>query len=316
MELDKMSTRRRALAVAAVAAITVLATASVRTQAGDVGIMLLAHGGSASWNMAVTELGARLNGRVPTEVAFGMATRATIQAAVDRLTARGVREVVGVPLFISSHSSVIESTRYLVGARTDAPADLALFARMNHGAAPAGGAHAAHAEHAATEDGTHPVKSAVPIRMVGALDDHPIVADILISRAQAISRDPAHEAVLLVAHGPVPDADNALWLADMGRLAARVQSSVPFARVEPITVRDDAPPPVRAAAAAELRAAVTRLSGDGTRVLIVPLLLSYGGIEAGIRERLKGLDYTMAPQALMPDDRLVSWVLGAAGVPR
>jgi sirohydrochlorin ferrochelatase len=61
----------------------------------------------------------------------------------------------------------------------------------------------------------------------------------------------------------------------------RYGSAVPFAQVEAMTVRDDAPAEVRAAEAAELRAAVTRLSGGGKRILIVPLLLSYGGIEAG-----------------------------------
>lgn len=299
------------LAAAVVAGgVMVLATAAVRTQNKDVGIVLLAHGGSPSWNVTVSDLRERVDERVPTEVAFGMATRATIQAAVDRLVERGSREIVAVPLFISSHSSVIDSTQYLVGARADAPADLAVFARMSHGAG-AGG----HADHAA-EDGTRPVRSPVPIRMVGALDDHPVVAGILVSRAKAISREPAHEAVVLVAHGPVPDADNRLWLADMERLAARVASAAPFARVVAVTVRDDAPAPVRAAATAELRATVSRLSDEGTQVLIVPLLLSYGGIEAGIRQRLDGLDYVMAPQGLMPDDRMMQWVLEAAGVAR
>ena len=321
MELDevrrgRMATARRAwigrARVAAVIAggIMVLAPALGQAQGTNAGIVLLAHGGSPSWNATVSELQARVNERVPTEVAFGMATRAAIQAAVDRLVARGVREIIAVPLFISSHSSVIDSTQYLLGARPDAPADLAVFARMRHGAG-----QAAHAEHAA-EDGTRPVSSTVPIRVVRALDDHPIVADILISRAKAISSDPAHEAVVLVAHGPVPDAENALWLADMGRLAARMASAVPFARVDVITVRDDAPAPVRAAATEELRATVTRASAGGTRVLIVPLLLSYGGIETGIRKRLDGLDYVMASQGLMPDDRLLQWVLDAAGIAR
>ena len=171
---------------------------------------------------------------------------------------------------------------------------------MSHGPRPAAGAAPEHGEHAPPADGTRPVQSSVPIRMGKALDDHPIVADILLSRASAISRDPAHEAVVLVAHGPVPDADNALWLEDMNRLAVRVRAAVPFAKVEAITVRDDAPAPVREAATADLRALVTRLSSGGSRVLIVPLLLSYGGIEAGIRKRLEGLDYTMASRESMP----------------
>jgi sirohydrochlorin ferrochelatase len=305
--------RSRLAAAAAIAAIVMAAEAAAQTP--DRGIVLLAHGGSASWNATVNELRARVDARVPTEIALGMATRAAIQGAVDRLIARGVREIVAVPLFISSHSSVIDSTAYLLGARADAPADLAIFARMSHGR-PAGGAAAEHGEHAAPGDGTRPVQSAVPIRMVKALDDHPIVADILVSRATAISRDPAREAVVIVAHGPVPDAENTLWLEDMGRLAVRVRAAKPFAQVEAITVRDDAPPPVREAATADLRALVTRLSSLGTRVLIVPLLMSYGGIEAGIRKRLEGLDYTMAPQAIMPDDRVLQWVLEAAGMGR
>lgn len=303
-------------AVAAVVGVVGLSAVAVRTQAREVGIVLLAHGGSPSWNATVNDLRAKVDQRVPTEVAFGMATRAAIQAAVDRLTERGVRQIVGVPLFVSSHSSVVDSTQYLLGARAEAPADLALFARMSHGAGPTAGTHAEHAEPAAKEDGTRPVRSTVPIRVVRALDDHPIVADILVSRAKAISRDPEHEAVVLVAHGPVPDAENALWLSDMGRLAVRVRAAVPFAKVEAITVRDDAPAPMRAAAAAELRSLVTKLSSDGNRVLIVPLLLSYGGIEGGIRKRLDGLDYVMADQGIMPDDRILSWVLETAGVSR
>ena len=48
---------------------------------------------------------------------------------------------------------------------------------------------------------------------------------------------------------------------------------------------------------------------EGKRTLIVPLLLSFGGIEAGLKKRLDGLDYTMAQQALLPDERLGVWVL-------
>ena len=48
---------------------------------------------------------------------------------------------------------------------------------------------------------------------------------------------------------------------------------------------------------------------EGKTVLIVPLLLSYGGIEVGIRRRLEGLPYRMARQALLPDERLSEWVL-------
>ena len=47
-------------------------------------------------------------------------------------------------------------------------------------------------------------------------------------------------------------------------------------------------------------------------IVVVPLLVSFGGIERGLRERLEGLTYTMPSAALVPDDRLVMWVLTMA----
>jgi sirohydrochlorin cobaltochelatase len=275
----------------------------VRTSYADPGILLLAHGGSPEWNARVTELAARVDRTRPTEVAFGMATRANIQGAIDRLAARGVTEIVAVPLFVSSWSSVITSTEYLLGQRTEAPAALAAYATMNH---------AGHAGHTAQGDGTTPVKSPVPIRMTPALNDHPIVAEILVSRARAISLNPEQEAVVIVAHGPTGDDENRRWLADMRSLAERIGKTEKFASIESLTLRDDAPKPVRDQATAELRAVITRRAAAGQRVLVVPLLISFGGIERGLRERLEGLTYTMAASGLMPDDRLATWVLAMA----
>ena len=62
------------------------------------------------------------------------------------------------------------------------------------------------------------------------------------------------------------------------------------------------------------RALVVKRREAGCRVLIVPVLLSFGGIEQGLSKRLDGLDYTMASQAIMPDERLVEWIRLQAGV--
>ena len=285
---------------------------AVRPSHADSGILLLAHGGSAEWNARVTDLAARVDAHKPTEVAFGMASRATMQAAVDRLAARGVTEIVAVPLFVSSWSSVITSTEYLLGARTEAPAALALYARMDHGQPTAGTTSTdGHGTHAPAS-GTTPVSSSLPIRVTSALNDHPIVAEILASRARSISQSPTTEAVVLVAHGPNEDDDNRRWLADLASLASRIRQTERFASIDFLTVRDDAPKSVRDRATAELRELVGRRSRDGRRVLIVPVLVSFGGIDRGVRERLQGLTYVMSDNGLVPDDRLVSWVLAMA----
>ncbi|HEY8550814.1 MAG TPA: CbiX/SirB N-terminal domain-containing protein [Vicinamibacterales bacterium] len=296
-------------AVLALGGLFLAASAFAQAPQRKPGVLLLAHGGKPEWNERVAALAKSLDAEQPVEVAFGMATRANIQAAANRLVERGATEIIAVPLFVSSHSSVITSTEYLLGLRKDMPEDLLKFARMSHGHGGhgAGGHGSAHGA-AASADGTTPISVPVPVRMTPALNRHPLVADILSTRARAISTDPAREAVILVAHGPVRDEENERWLADMRVLAEWVAASAPFASVDALTVRDDAPKPVRDAASAELRALVEKRAGEGRRVLIVPLLMSFGGIEQGIRARLEGLDYTMAPQGLMPDDRIATWV--------
>src|SRR5688500_11831203 len=237
--------------------LVLLAVLVARTASADPGILLLAHGGSAEWNARVTELAAKVDRTRPTEVAFGMATRATMQSAIDKLVARGVTEIVAVPLFVSSWSTVITSTEYLLGLRPEAPAALSSFAKMSH--APAGTSGTAAAGHEGhTADGTTPVTSPVPVRMTAALNDHPIVADILASRARAISRERAKEALIVVAHGPNDEEDNHRWLADMASLVERIKQTESFAALEYLTLRDDAPTPVRDAATAQLRGIVQR----------------------------------------------------------
>jgi sirohydrochlorin ferrochelatase len=288
----------------------------VLAQSPRPGILLLAHGGNETWNGNVLELARQVDAHHPIEVAFGMATRASIQAAASRLEARGATEIIAVPLFISSHSSIVRSTEYLLGLRKDAPPELALYAKMAHGPAPAGGAHAGHgappgasSDAAGHADGTKPIVTTLPVRMTKALDDHPMLGAIAADRARSISRTPATEAVILAVHGPVPDADNELWLRDLRAIAAHLTG---YASVDVISLRDDAPAPVRGAATAKLRALVMKQRGEGREVLIVPVLLSYGGIEKGLKTRLEGLDYRIPAQGIAPDARLAEWVKAVA----
>ena len=275
---------------------------------GAQGILLLAHGGRADWNQKVLAVADQVESSVPVEVAFGMANKRTIRDALDRLAERDVGRVVAVPLFVSSHSSVMRATEYLLGSRGEAPPQMAGFARM------AARMHARRNPDAATGDDagfdwTTPVETTIPISVGRGLDGHALVAEILISRALDVSETPEEEVVVVVAHGPSSEEDNELWLESMSILIEVMRTRTRFSRIEHLTVRDDAAEPVQDQATAELRAVVEGAVDDGKSVLIVPLLLSYGGIEAGIRERLEGLPYRMARQALLPDERLSEWVL-------
>src|SRR5262245_38311460 len=98
-----------------VALLLLVSTSAFAQTAERTGILLLAHGGAKEWNERVNAVAATIAQDQPIEVAFGMATKATMQSGIDRLAARGVTSIVAVPLFVSSHSSVITSTQYLLG---------------------------------------------------------------------------------------------------------------------------------------------------------------------------------------------------------
>jgi sirohydrochlorin ferrochelatase len=375
----------------------------------DTGILLMAHGGKKEWNDTVLAVAVETNKTMPTEVAFGMADPTTLQEAIDKLVARGVKQIVAVPLFVSSHSVVIDSTKYLLGLRPDPPKGFAnLVANMsgvpdmsghsqpasqNPGADapppsptlsapdaytseepppdPAGANARARVRANSTMDYTAnspttladqqaatamlsdnedlygsdaaknsstpaadapasshntpaattisargalppPIQSSIPIRITPALDRSPIVAEILADRASAVSTNPARDALILVAHGPNEDSENAQWLADMHSLASQISARHHYARVDVATLRDDADASIRDAATAALRKKAEADNAAGYHVIVVPLFLSYGGIEDGLRQRLDGIEHTLSSKPLLPDPRIADWVLDSA----
>lgn len=262
-----------------------------------VGVMVLAHGGSRRWNRAVHQTVARAKLSVPTEVVFGMGMHPHevrgLQAAVERLERRGVQRLVVVPLLISSSSEVMRQFQYLFGARAHGP----------------------------WEAMVRPLTLQVSVLMTSPLDDDPAVAEVLLERTRWLSRSPQEEAVVLVAHGPTSDDDDARWHETMEHLAAAVRTMGGFRAVIPVTMRDDAPTAVQEAATARMRAIVQECSQRG-RALVLPLLIARGGVEAKIPKRLAGLAYVYRGEALLPHPTIAHWLArqvaraGAASEPQ
>jgi sirohydrochlorin ferrochelatase len=284
----------------------------------ETGILLMAHGGSKDWNRQVQDVADEVNRKIPCEIAFGMADRSALQQGIDKLALRGVRKIVAVPLFVSSHSSVIESTKYLLGLRPDAPKELADYATMNdhemagrNASAPSSDSkEAPHPARTESQPLPKAVQSSLPLFMTPALDRHPIVAQILSDRAASIAKDASRDVLILVAHGPNDEKENIEWLADMQALARQIAAHSSYARIECVTLRDDAESTMRDQATAELRRDAQTANDAGYHVLVVPLLLSYGGIENGLRKRLDGVEHVLSPQALLPDPRVAQMGAG------
>lgn len=283
-----------------------LLSSVARAAPAPYGILLLAHGGDASWNKEVESLRARVDAKVPTETALGMADPAALQAAVLRLEKREVGRIVAVPLFIQSRSEVLDQTRYALGL-SEKPSEV-----LREGMARMAAAHAHHMPGGhghSMEFSTERVKTRKPISLTPALDDHSLVGRILDERAKALSRAPAEETVVLVAHGPVDEAAVDAWRGSMASLCA---SLTRFRACDFGLLRDDAEPEVRAAAVADLRRKVARAKESRGRAIVIPVLIARGGIERKIPKDLAGLDYAWDGKALMPHAGFEAWVLERA----
>lgn len=275
---------------------------SAVVQPKTIGVLVLAHGAHhghgeqgaghvhgeqppeeiPSWNASVLEAVKPLKDTYPLEVAFGMADPETIKEAVRKLEEKSISRVIVVPLFISSHSPIIGNSRYILGLQKELPntTDVKSLPRL---------------------------ESKLRFSMTEALNDSPFVAEILLERSRELSKNPVKETVILVGHGPNDESENKLWLDDMQKLAGYVRERGGFKEVEVATWRSDAPKEIKDKAIYKLRTMVKASREDG-RVIIIPHLLSSGGVENEIVEALKGLTYIFNGKTLLPHENITIWI--------
>jgi hypothetical protein len=127
---------------------------------------------------------------------------------------------------------------------------------------------------------------------------------VLAERARALSKTPAAEDVLILAHGPGDDAENRRWLQMMSARADAVRHALPFRRVEVATLREDWPDK-RAAAEAQVRAFVQRANAEGGQAIVIPFRVQGFGPYAKV---LDGLTYVSDGQGLVPSAQVTQWV--------
>lgn len=257
----------------------------------DFGVLVMAHGGGETWNREVTAALAPLADELPLDIAFGMADAASLDESVRRLEARGVERVAVVRLFVSGESWY-ERTEQILGLVPGAPVKPAVAAVD----------HAQHGGHR-MEFWRVPTAAAFALSTEG-LAEAPEMGAVLAERAAALSSAPEREDVLILAHGPGDDAENARWLAHLEGRAEAVRAARPFRRVAVETLREDWADK-RAAAEVRIRAFVERAGREGGRAIVVPYRVQGFGPYA---EVLAGLDYASDGQGLVPHPRVLDWV--------
>lgn len=248
---------------------------------GDVGVLVVAHGSGTSGDKVLQDGVTPVATNRPTAIGFGMAMMGSghIQRALDDLAAAGAKTIVVVPAVVTEQSSIFRQWAYMFGRRDDAAyLDVARL------------------------------KTSAKIVFAPAMDEHPLVTELLFDHAKEVSKDPAKETVILLGHGPTFEHENAVEMAHLATHAGRIKTMGKFADAKGLTLQDDAPEEIRARNVTTLRGWVEDARKSGRTPLIVGYLISTRGIQDKIKEDLSGLEYVFQTKGMSAHPNFTKWV--------
>lgn len=262
----------------------------------EVGVLVLAHGSDYHWNETMRQAVKPLEARYKVEYCFSMADPPLIERAVRRLEVRGARAIVIVRVFGLADSFERDVER-LFGLDIEAPRAAEPEAVQAHD-----GHDHSHGHGAGT---TARIRTAALVQSRGGMEDHPLFAQALLDRATALSKNPARETVILMAHGASDDARNARWLEVLESLARQMhsQGGQKFRAIRVATWREDWPGK-REPWIAKVREMVQEATRDGGRALVIPARTNAQGPE---RRFLEGLDFALGI-GFAPHPLFTRWV--------
>jgi len=152
------------------------------------------------------------------------------------------------------------------------------------------------------------VQTDATVLMAEHFNDHPLITEILLDYTQEVSRNPENEVVIIVAHGPEDVEDNVLDLEILQPHVDRIKAETDFSDVKIINLQDDAYPPIRKANVKQLRRWITSAQRAGKDVIVTVCSAASFGVQAHIREDLRGLDYTFADKGLSAHPNYQVWI--------
>ncbi|MBA4542832.1 MULTISPECIES: sirohydrochlorin chelatase [Thermoactinomyces] len=239
---------------------------------GKRGILVIAHGSSKpEWVQLVDEAVSRVEVDLPVATGFlEMVEGRTILDGIRALETAGVTEIIAVPLFVSSGSTHIVEIGYYLGLVSEPQIE--------------------------TEGERLPIKAQV--RMTDAMDDHPLIAEILLERARELSEQPQQEALLLVGHGSELPGFKEKWENSMNSLARQLQEKMGFRKTACATLHPDS-----------VREKAEALRRTFSRVIVLPLFLSEGYFTRKVVPgRLQGLDVQYSGKTYLPHPLISRWI--------
>ncbi|GGE25894.1 hypothetical protein GCM10011571_30040 [Marinithermofilum abyssi] len=235
------------------------------------GVLVLAHGSrNSAWVQEVDDAVGAVESNLPVEIGYlELVEGRSIADGIRRLEAKGVAHILAIPLFVSSGSTHLEEIRWALGLQETTRAEsclppISVHARMEWGR---------------------------------AMDDHPLMLDILSERAERLSRHSEEETLLLVAHGSTQPGFRDEWEKGLSSLAMGLQQRFGFRQTDFAMVSAD-----------DVAEKAGNLAEKG-ELLVLPVFLSKGYFtKKVIPQLLEGIPCQYEGITYLPHPSVSRWL--------
>ncbi|MEK6543384.1 MAG: hypothetical protein AABZ44_03000 [Elusimicrobiota bacterium] len=259
------------------------------------------------------------------ETVYDMTDAMLLQRAVDKLTGGRVDKIAVVPLAENSDSDACQQLAYIAGVNKEpSKGYMAVDGDMRRGgqgaaqlkgflkqsamqapdlafgsmSAPVGGG-----------PGVRQIKSKAALAVISALDESPVVVEVLTERVRKLSKRPADEVVVLIGRAPADEDARQAWSSRAEAVASAVKQKGGFRDVRalgfPIAMRRQD----KQTLYGPLREYVAKQRAAGLKVIVQAYAMDMGGFDLLMKEALPGGFYKISKAAILPHPSVERWIL-------
>ena len=244
-----------------------------------IGVVVMPHGATKPYNDAIEKTIQPLKEKYKVEMAYGMGDFISIQNAVSNFEDKGVKRIVFVRMYPSSEQFK-EKTDYILGLDSRVPEQW---------------------------DGSIPsqIRTSAIINTFGGYEEDSLIAGIFLDRIKEVSKKPAEETIILLAHGEKNDQAEKVRNEKMESHISWIQKQFnpPFKKIIGMTLREDWPNK-RAKALIEIKKVIKAGNSSGKVIVISNRLYGSGPY----KHFLEGLEFEMNSKGLAPHTNLTRWL--------
>jgi len=244
------------------------------------GVLIMAHGYGPGGDLDLFNSVQSVGELYQTTLSMGMSmmTSSHVICSVNEMIDKDVEKIFVVPVSSTAHNTLVRQWNYIFNLEEQ-------FAYSE-------------VDRIANER----------IVMLEPINDDIYAKKIILEYTNEISSDPANEVLIIIAHGPIDQADNEIELRLMNNIGDYIKKHSSIQTVKSFTLQDDAPKAIRDQNLNRIKAFMTASKEDGKRILMVSNLMSGKGIQKKIEEDFEGIDYTFNSKGLLTHPYYIDWI--------